>query len=444
MSKNKTVFILGAGASKADGLPLQSEILSQIFSLVPEIQKTNTSFIQLNVNQSEQKVLLYFDEFERQRKKLADFIVDNFASKRIKAEYDAIMFQVDHGEHLFQFDNVLKRAYNILSNEITATLEDIFTLFDKVILGHEYFHFYSMQQIESVKDALRKCIIFLLSYQCSLIEQKNNNSSKLFARMLFDKRMSVSYNTDIISVVTTNWDTLFEKELFNLCKEVNSASGRTKIYPDLCFYDYPYNNTNDRIVSTHVKAKGHRNIKLLKLHGSINWLLCPACGRLFVDYEENIALNELSLYCSCPKCGDGQQSAQSPQMQSILITPTFLKDINDLHLKNIWHNAQIDIMEAKKIVFIGYSFPDADFEMRYLLKKAVQPNTSIDVVLHDMDNPSFYNTMLNKHIVSKNEINSVFNMLKLPEKRYKAFFGNDAVKLYYCGLEEYLYKEMVI
>jgi NAD-dependent SIR2 family protein deacetylase len=445
MPKNKTVYILGAGISKADGLPLQSEILSHIFSLNPENQKIDTSFMQLNVNKSEEKVLLYFDEFERQRRELADFIIDNFASQRMKAEYNAIMRPVNHDEHVFQFkDNILRRAYEIISNGINVTLEDIFTIFDKAILGHEYFRIYSTQEIEEKKDSLRKCIIFLLSYQCSLIEKKDNYSTKLFAKMLFDKRMSVSYKNDIVSVITTNWDTLLEKELFRLCKEVNLANKRTKIYLDLCFYDYPYYNTLDRIVSTHVKAKGHRNIKFLKLHGSINWLICPCCGRVFVDYEENIALNELSLYCPCKKCVSSQESSQSPRMRSILITPTFLKDISDLHIKNVWHNALIDIMEAQKIIFIGYSFPDADFEMRYILKKAVQPDTNIEVVLHDVDNPIFYKTMLNKHNATEKEIDSVIDMLKLPEKRYKAFFGNDFVKLHYCGIEEYLHKEIDI
>ena len=38
-------------------------------------------------------------------------------------------------------------------------------------------------------------------------------------------------------------------------------------------------------------------------------------------------------------------------------------------------------MEARKIVFIGYSLPDADFEFRQLLSRMVHPSAEIEVVL---------------------------------------------------------------
>jgi hypothetical protein len=131
-------------------------------------------------------------------------------------------------------------------------------------------------------------------------------------------------------------------------------------------------------------------------------------------------------------------------MNSVLITPTFLKDLNNLYLKNIWHNAFIDITEAEKIVFIGYSFPDADFEMRYLLKKAVQPGTAIEIVLHNTDDPETYKAVMTNHGFTIKEVNAFINTLNLPEKRYRAFFGNEAIALYYCGLEGYVEQEMNI
>jgi NAD-dependent SIR2 family protein deacetylase len=441
MLNGKTVFVLGAGVSKADNLPLQSELLSQIFSLVPQNEENQLTFMQLEINHREQQVLEFYNEFEKQRRILADFVVENFASREKKAEYDAIMFQVISQSQMQS--NIPTRAYNIAS-EVNVTLEDLFTLFDKIILGHEHFHIYSTEDIESVHRALRKCIIFLLSYQCTIRENEIVNVNKIFARKLFDTRLAAPYKEDILSIITMNWDTLLEKELYKLCNEYNLTAKRSKIYPDLCFYDDAYKDTDNRIVSTHVKAKGHRNIKLLKIHGSINWLVCPYCGRIYVDYDEDIALYELTINCPCPKCRDDRYPSLSPQMNSILITPTFLKDLNNLYLKNIWHNAFIDITEAKKIVFIGYSFPDADFEMRCLLKKAVQPGTAIEVVLHNIDDPETYKRVMVDHCFTINETNAFINGLNLPEKRYRAFFGNEIITLYYCGLKRYVEQEMNI
>jgi NAD-dependent SIR2 family protein deacetylase len=439
MNKKKTVYILGAGTSKADNLPLQSELLYQIFSFNPEENIVNNSFMELKVNNTPQKILQYYESFDKQRRILGEFIVDNFSPRPKKNEYNAIMNNYNDRESI-QI-NSLMRAYQIVS-EVNVTLEDLFTLFDKIILGHEHFHIYSSKDIELVHYALRLCIIFFLSYKISSNENKIKTVNKIFAEKIFDMRLSSSYREDILSIITMNWDTILEKEIYKLCQEYNQIKGkRNKIYPDLCFYDDLYDESDPRIVSTHIKAKGHRNIKLLKLHGSINWLVCPYCGRVYVDYNMDIALNEFSENCSCPKCNIRITESESPRMHSIIITPTFLKDLNSLHLKNIWHNALLDITEATKIVFIGYSFPDADFEMRCLLKKAVQPGTEIEIVLYNTDNPKTYQDIMKNHLFSADEVDKFVEKLNLPEKRYKAFFGNESIKLHYCGLKEYIQME---
>jgi hypothetical protein len=53
------------------------------------------------------------------------------------------------------------------------------------------------------------------------------------------------------------------------------------------------------------------------------------------------------------------------------MTPTMLKNLSNTHLKLVWQNAAIDLREASRIVFLGYSCPLADFECPYLLLKAV-------------------------------------------------------------------------
>lgn len=48
----------------------------------------------------------------------------------------------------------------------------------------------------------------------------------------------------------------------------------------------------------------------------------------------------------------------------------------------IWQNAGIELSEATKIVFLGYSLPYADFEIRQLLSRFVRKNAKIEVVLY--------------------------------------------------------------
>ena len=83
------------------------------------------------------------------------------------------------------------------------------------------------------------------------------------------ERLSVLPEDDNLTVITLNWDSIFDQELMEICTERN-ISGDRKIFPDLCFYDNTFRGGENRKPSTLIKALGHYNIKLLKLHGSIN------------------------------------------------------------------------------------------------------------------------------------------------------------------------------
>ena len=47
-----------------------------------------------------------------------------------------------------------------------------------------------------------------------------------------------------------------------------------------------------------------------------------------------------------------------------------IKRLEMVHLKTIWYNALVEISQARRVVFVGYSAPPADYEVRYMLAKA--------------------------------------------------------------------------
>jgi NAD-dependent SIR2 family protein deacetylase len=176
------------------------------------------------------------------------------------------------------------------------------------------------------------------------------------------------------------------------------------------------------------------------MHGSLAWLECPKCSRIFTDFSREIAADEYSeLQCPCCK-NINLIAGEDPILRSLIITPTFLKSLDNINIKNIWHNAFIDISEADFLVFIGYSFPDADFEMRCLLKKAVKNSASITVVLNESSNPKKYTDSFESKGYTNEECSYLVNHMCLPGERYKAFFGEDKVTLFYDGFEKYLDK----
>ena len=97
--------------------------------------------------------------------------------------------------------------------------------------------------------------------------------------------------------------------------------------------------------SIEVKRMGYYNIKIQKLHGSMNWLNCVNCGILYYKMEDKIARWEGNPKKSCPFCEN--------ELRSVLLQPTFLKDLNNTHLKMVWHNALIDLMEADRVILLA-------------------------------------------------------------------------------------------
>lgn len=441
-TNEKIVYILGAGASKTAGLPIQSELLQLIYSIEEEYTSLdlNADILKMSIDENLQGIMKYYTLFDKYRRDLGKFILNNFSSKENVLKYESAVAKANEiPESDFSLtqkrNELFKNAYDMMKN-ISIALEDLFTIFDNVQLRHEHFKLYSNREIEQYNKELKMCVIYALVY--ATVKNANTETYQSFAKKLFEKRKQTPQKRDPFSVITMNWDSLLEHSINDICCSYNKNVTLKKqhILPDLCFFNNTLSNDN-YIPFTHIKAKGIKNIKILKMHGSLNWLECPKCGRIFTDFNKGIANDEFN-ETDCPCCYNGSYEGASPKLQSLLITPTFLKSLESLVIKNIWHNAFIELTEAKRVVFIGYSFPDADFEMRCLLKKAIKPGIKIDVVLHSSDDPLFYKNQYIEHGFREIEADSLVSKMQLPEKRYKSFFGENEIEFYYNGFAEYV------
>lgn len=445
MPKHKTVYILGAGASVSAKLPTQAKTLSFVFSISRlsfDKMEPFSDFLSLKINYREQRIQEFYGKFDEYRKELGEFIVSNFSTSDKLTQYTAALDQaksirdtsVDAQEEKEKFIN---KAYEIVKT-VNVTLEDLFTIFDSVNAGREHFRLYSPSRMIEIQNHLRMCIIYALSY--SIATSCDDSDYTLFSEKLLKKRIASSLKDDTFSIITTNWDDVFERSLYRLCNQYNSTKQKNqqRVCPDLCFYNYDINQKDDHIPSIQVKAKGLKNIKVLKMHGSLAWLECPKCKRIFTDFADEIASEEFA-NTTCPFCQDAvKTNGDSPVLRSLILTPTFMKSLDNLNIKNIWHNAYIDISEADQIVFIGYSFPDADFEMRCLLKKATKNNVKVDVVLCPSDDPSKLIYDLMNRGFSAEEAKEYVWKMNLPQERYISFFGEDRVGFFYGGFSKYI------
>jgi len=115
--------------------------------------------------------------------------------------------------------------------------------------------------------------------------------------------------------------------------------------------------------------------------------------------------------------------------------PTFFKVISNVHLKDVWQNAAIELQQATRFIIVGYSLPQADYHIRNLFIKNIGDNTEeIVIVLRDEDE-------LRRKGLSTEEIEEY---KKTREDGYVRFFGDKSrVKptFKFTGTKKFLTKE---
>jgi hypothetical protein len=373
-SKKKTVFVLGAGFTVEANAPLQTDIIRLIFELNP-------------------------DELHGPNRRL-------FVNNRR------------------DFSDFLERVLYISRDKFpSVALEDIYTPIDRCILDNISFRHISPKDLVTLRQKVNALIILLFQHR---LERPTEGAEYInrFAKLLVNVRKVSNIDDDPFSVVSTNWDILLDNALKS---NINGEEGVI----DYCCYVTPFLPWEKIDPGLLARGKGKYNIKLLKLHGSMNWLHCLRCQRLFATFFNKIALFEFLSQPKCRLCFKNYRGSKGDdtggKLVSNLLMPTFLKDLNNVQLKLIWQNAGVEFSEANKIVFIGYSFPTADFELRQLLARTIRHTAKIKVILrnepHSLpDSPEYKDR---------------------PEYRYETFFGKRTVEFIYGGSSKYINDDLV-
>ncbi|GEM_PF-1745771 len=357
------VLITGAGFSIPGGMPSQSSILMNIENYVPGIIESGSLFY-------------------------------NSAKQNLHRFLNAIFFGEGNSEDL-KDKNVNKLA--------NIALEDVYTILDRSLLGEDVLPPFSYEDLQKIRSSLDACVIY---YFNSLQERERQNEGDLYEKLYY--RFKELYG-DEWTTVSTNWDTIWDKVVINNMEKRN-------FYVD-------YGGPVFRIVNdcVNIPSKEQLGLKLLKLHGSFNWLECPRCHTIFAS-QDNLSWRSCFDPISCLRCTCSAGSIEEPKLRALFLTPTMLKKIKNPILQIIWDEALHVLSNAREIIFIGYSFPFADYELRYLFRRSISHDTKIKVVLQqddaDLDVPDG-----KKHL--------------LPAARYKSLFGLSDKEFYYKGFKNF-------
>jgi len=370
------VYILGAGFSYGAGVPLQSQILGSIrkFKLMD-------------------LPLILSEKFFTAQNEIFEFI-----------------------------GKIFQEVQN-------PRLEDVFTLIDQSIQRRSYCVGYDWQRLEVVRSALLDAIVMLFHTHESRITSNSQEFYRSIAGYFIQERVKAGQKEHPFSIISLNWDCVLENAIYWFLDQC----GGEKVDVDYCCYTNQLEGTSRHTPSINQKAVGLFNIKFVKLHGSVNCVLCPNCNRLYTGLGATRELfNEYIAGRICPRCYRvrdvaGSTALNEPVLEPLIISPTFIKEFNNAHIQMIWHNAYIDLCEAKKVVFVGYSLPEADYHLRTLLKRAIRKDAELVVVLIKKDKPPAHcdDNLREKYAAS----------------RYKAFFGSGThIKFEFGGVKNYFRK----
>jgi NAD-dependent SIR2 family protein deacetylase len=184
-------------------------------------------------------------------------------------------------------------------------------------------------------------------------------------------------NRDSIALISTNYDTSIEQI-------IASTLGFHRTTTFLDFGVAWRDPDREEPYSRPVKPW----MRFYKLHGSLNWLRCDMCEHMYLNYKWDIykrVLDKKVLDKNSCHCGHGKLSL-------MLVTPSYIRDVREPNLLSIWQNALELLRTSDEWVFVGYSLPSDDINIRSMIMRATQGRDTppkVTVVL-DKNHPEVY------------------------------------------------------
>jgi hypothetical protein len=230
------------------------------------------------------------------------------------------------------------------------SVEEIVTFFDEIISNRKE----EAPEIRAASEELQRLTVELLTHLSKNGAPGKNVLLKAFANRLLQ--------TDV--VVTFNWDTILDRVLSNQVRyKWHPAWGYGKTVRQE--FDYAARNIPE------IPGKYPR---LLKLHGSINW---TAWANPIPDEEGEE--REITARWT-PRDRPESVVMMPPKMikSEIWIRPSGAEPpaggnghVSEDFYPSLWAEAEEQLSHCRRLVFIGYSFPPADFAVGNLLRRAI-------------------------------------------------------------------------
>lgn len=277
---------------------------------------------------------------------------------------------------------------------------------------------YSLEKISYVRDCLIRLLI--KEFEKNLKNVDIDSYKKFVSKIRSDKT----------TIISTNYDILIDNALAEIKSFNYGAKIRFSLYlppKEIPLFDseeyYPkgFNRPNE----AGEMDLNNGEVRLLKIHGSLNWLYCRKCGEVDLTIKEKGTeklLTGVGVTCFNRGCTN--------KYEPLLITPTMFKNYENRFIREVWELAEESLTEAENLIFIGYSLKDEDFQIRCLLMKALlnkaEPYKNIIIVEMDPEK-----------LKDNNKIKESEQRLDVIKKKYADLYG-EQIHFRMIGFAEYI------
>lgn len=240
------------------------------------------------------------------------------------------------------------------------------------------------------------------------------DEAKIFRRFCeFLKTLKASGDARDVGVITTNYDIAADWAVLNAAFGWKGTDDwTTKEAREIDFgVEWLDVDTQDKNgLDCRVPRPVNPLYRCFKLHGSTNWLRCPLCQQIYINpigstwFQAFRAEPDRDNTCSC----------SDTRLESHIVSPSFVRQMDDRSLLEVWNNAYAMLCRAEHWIIMGYSLPEEDVTIRALLTRA----------LHFQRKRPLKVTVVQR---SDNDL-----------PKYKTLFGNHGLKYFAVGLEGFL------
>lgn len=350
----ETVVFLGAGASKAIGLPLTNEILPAVLTRLRNgdlFSGDNNDIVHLR--QCLNAVLPGLDEMMKTVS----------GAELLEKPVPPITDLLSSIDFLLRSANAAMPNFGLEALSRGRTLLER-AIFELLVRNDEP----ANRQMEEIPDAVRE-------------EWKGTSEREILSRrpseFESEVRRTVDWILDLaihqrVTVISTNYDIEVEQEIYK-------RLGYLRTFSQVDFGT----SVRDPAEGTTYQRPADARIGFYKLHGSLNWLRCDLCDTIYVNPVGPIAYLSFLLgtymerrrakgswISALEESGANQCHCGYRPLRAMIVSPSFVRDVRDPILLEIWRNALGALRRAERWFIVGYSLPPEDVAIRSMLLRA--------------------------------------------------------------------------